>query len=247
MPVERQSLLLQGCTQFIPRSIVIIELGTGDLLGEGIDPAVGVPQVIVLGDLLIVVLEVVGGEVALVIIFHYQCVERQAWLQLRVLVRNADLQAQQGEGHLRQVEDPDQFYGVILDGTEDHPAQPHTLSSDQGILDGQDGILDGLLEDVGSVQTAIVLARGLADLLVAVEVDQEDQQFTVLTDVGLLAQLANCGPLFLIGNVQDTELLHEHTGGGVASGLAQGGQLLLAECLRLKGPDRAVVKLMINC
>lgn len=81
----------------------------------------------------------------------------------------------------------------------------------------------------------------------SVEVDQEDQQFTVLTDVGLLAQLANCGSLFLIGNVQDTELLHEHTGGGVASGLVQGGQLLLAECLRLKGPDRAVVKLMINC
>lgn len=76
LPVESQSLVLQGRTQLIPGRFVVIELGTSNLLGKGIDSPVGVPQIVVLGDLLIVVLEVVGGEGAVVIIFHYQCVER---------------------------------------------------------------------------------------------------------------------------------------------------------------------------
>ena len=68
-----------------------------------------------------------------------------------------------------------------------------------------------------------------------------------MANVGLVPQLPHCGLLLLVGKVQDTELLHEHAGGGVAGSLVQGCQLFLGEWLGLEGPDGAVIKLMINC
>ena len=97
------------------------------------------------------------------------------------------------------------------------------------------------------MQAPIIIAKLLANLLVAVQVHDKNKQVPVSPNVALTGNGADCRALGGISDVQNRKLLHEHTGRSLAGHLVQGRQLFLDQGLRLKGPDRPVVGNYFRC
>ena len=79
-------------------------------------------------------------------------------------------------------------------------------------MEGEDGVFYRLHKDIGGVESAIVIAHLVADLLVAVKVDDKNQQVPVGSDVGLTRDFPDSLPQLGVGQAENAKLLHEHAG-----------------------------------
>ena len=219
----------------------------GDQVREGLEARTRA-QVVVLGDLAVVVGERLGvGLDARVRVLRGDDRQGHARLLAGFLVRVADEQADNREGQLRQLQRLHNGAWIGEDRAEVHGVQAHRLGGHDHVLRGQERVLERREEQVDRAQRLRGNTLFGADAAVAVQVGDEDEQVALrAAHVGLAGGGADRLAHLRVGDVQDRARLEEGRGCGMARHVHERRDLCLGEGLVLVGTDRAVGELARN-